>query len=511
MKVYGWTKFGGRTALLTGVAAVALSVSIFSNEAISLLSSANAEGRNLSLSIQDAATAQPSFADMVERVQPAVVSIRVQVPSPVANWSRQQDFNSDNVMPELPNGHPLKRFFEDFGSLRPDGQRPRQGSKRTGQGSGFIISADGYVVTNNHVVDTAQMVEIILSDGREFQGKVVGRDDKTDLALVRIEAPGEEFSYVEFASGETTRVGDWVVAVGNPYGLGGTVTAGIVSARGREIGSSIYDDFLQIDAPINRGNSGGPTFNMGGEVVGVNTAIFSPSGGSVGIGFAIPASTAKRIIDDLKDDGSVVRGWLGVQIQELDDSIADSLGLKSAEGALVTLAQPDSPAVKAGLRAGDTIQAVDGEPIDNPRDLARTIGDLPPGKSVTLDLWRGGKKLEVAVKLGALKQNATEASHFDEKIEAPAAFDLSQLGLQLTNEPQADGVTVLKVDPGSAALDAGLNSGHKLLEVDGEPVQSANEVALAIKAAVDEGKSATLLRIETNRGVRYVAIALNQS
>src|SRR5436309_11837093 len=319
------------------------------------------------------------FADIVEKVKPSVISVRVKVDG----GARTMSFDGDSPFPP---GSPMERFFKRFGM--PDGQGNGQGMPDNprgqrggrnftmGQGSGFFISADGYAVTNNHVVDKAESVEVTTDDGKTYTAKVIGTDPKTDIALIKVEG-GSNFPFVPLAE-KSPRVGDWVLAVGNPFGLGGTVTAGIVSARGRDIGAGPYDDFIQIDAPVNKGNSGGPTFDVDGNVIGVNTAIYSPSGGSVGIAFAIPAETVKSVVTQLKDKGSVTRGWIGVQIQPVNADIADSLGLKTAEGALVAEPQSDGPAAKAGIQSGDVITAVNGQPVKDARDLARKIGGLPP-------------------------------------------------------------------------------------------------------------------------------------
>src|ERR1700723_80468 len=351
--------------------------------------------------------AQPvGFADIVERVKPSVISVKVNINEKVA---KDDGANKDDDSPFQP-GSPMERFFRRFGG--PDGLPPGlRGGPRghgavTGQGSGFFISADGYAVTNNHVVDGADKVEVTTDDGKTYTAKVIGTDARTDLALIKVEG-GSDFPYATLSEGKA-RIGDWVVAVGNPFGLGGTVTAGIVSARGRDIGSGPYDDFIQIDAPVNKGNSGGPSFNMQGEVVGVNTAIYSPSGGSVGIAFSIPASTVKSVIAQLKEKGSVSRGWIGVQIQPVTQDIADSLGLKKAEGALVADPQKDGPAAKAGVEAGDVITAVNGQTIKDARELARVIGDIAPGTTAKLDVLHQGKTKVVNLTLGLLP-NAKEA------------------------------------------------------------------------------------------------------
>src|SRR3984957_19680065 len=322
-----------------------------------------------------------SFADVVDRVKPAVVSVKVKLSD--ADQVDDDDSNGIPGMPDIPKNSPFYRFFRHFGTPDSDGadrsdRAPRRHFAQA-QGSGFFISGDGYIVTNNHVVDHASEVTVTTAEGKSMSAKVIGVDSKTDLALLKAE--GSNFPYVTFAA-HTPRVGDWVIAVGNPFGLGGTVTAGIVSARGRDIGSGPYDDFLQIDAPVNRGNSGGPTFNSEGQVVGVNTAIFSPSGGSVGIGFAIPAETVKAVVAQLKDKGKVTRGWIGVQIQDITRDIAQELGLPGARGTLVAEPEANGPAAKAGIEAGDVITAIDGKGVGDSREAARTISNLPPGSAV---------------------------------------------------------------------------------------------------------------------------------
>src|SRR6476659_4933996 len=330
----------------------------------------------------DSAQRSAGFADVVEKVKPAVISVRVKVDE--SETTGMGEGSDNNAMPQMPGG--LDKFFEQFGrpGMRQGMPQGMPHNKRavTGEGSGFFISADGYAVTNNHVVDHAKTVQVTTDDGAVYKAKVVGTDSKTDLALIKVESD-KSFPFVKFADRDP-RVGDWVVAVGNPFGLGGTVTAGIVSARGRDIGSGPYDDYIQIDAPINKGNSGGPAFNMDGNVIGVNTSIFSPSGGSVGIAFAIPAATVKSVIAQLKDKGSVTRGWIGVQIQPVTAEIAETLNLRTPQGALVAEPQADGPAAKAGIQAGDVITAVDGNPVKDARDLARQIGRMAPGSTAKL-------------------------------------------------------------------------------------------------------------------------------
>jgi len=341
----------------------------------------------------------PGFSDLVAAVKPAVVSVRVR-----ADAGGHAMVSEDDANPF--EGTPFEKYFKNFRAPNDDGaQGGRQRHIIQGQGSGFFISPNGYIVTNNHVVANAVKVEVLTDAGATLEAKVVGTDAKSDLALIKVDGHAD-FPFVKLADA-SPKIGEWVVAMGNPFGLGGTVTAGIVSAQGRDIGSGSYDDYIQIDAPVNRGNSGGPTFNLKGEVIGVNTAIYSPSGGSVGIAFDIPATTVASVIPQLQKGGHVTRGWLGVQIQPVTEEVADSLGLKAAAGALVAEPQPGSPAAAAGLKPGDVITSVDGVEIKDPRDLARRIAALGPNKSVDLRLIRDGKEHSIHLKLGQLADAQT--------------------------------------------------------------------------------------------------------
>ncbi len=451
------------------------------------------------------APAQSGFADVVEKVSPAVVSVRVKGNlQPVSDDGDMQGFGFD----ELPENHPMKRFFREFGGPngrdRNEGPRAERRARPQSQGSGFFISEDGFVVTNNHVVDDGANFIVVLSDGTELDAKLIGKDKKTDLAVLKVE-PTRKFTYVAFAETKGARVGDWVVAVGNPFGLGGTVTAGIVSALGRDIGSGPYDDFMQIDAAVNRGNSGGPTFNLNGEVVGVNTAIFSPSGGNVGIAFAIPASTAKQVVGDLMKDGSIKRGWLGVQIQPVSEEIADSLSLKAAKGAMVNEVQADSPAKKAGIEVGDVVLSVGGNAVEDPKDLARKVAAILPGAATDVVVWRDGAEKTVSVTIEKLAETA--AATPDKPGANPVEpQDLTGFGLKVTPNENGVGVVVTDVDPDSAASDRGVSPGDIIAAVNDTDVKSVADIAKAVGAATTAGRKSVLLRIDGENGSRFVAL-----
>ncbi len=446
-----------------------------------------------------------SFADIVDRVRPAVVSVKVKL-SDVG----QSDEEDSQGLPDFAPNSPLYRFFHHFGLPDSgDGEGMPHRHLTAAQGSGFFISSDGYIVTNNHVVDHATEVTVTTADGKTLPAKVIGVDSKTDLALLK--AQGTDFPFVSFAS-KPPRVGDWVIAVGNPFGLGGTVTAGIVSARGRDIGSGPYDEFLQIDAPVNHGNSGGPTFNAQGEVVGVNTAIFSPSGGSVGIGFAIASDVVKNVVQQLKENGVVTRGWIGVQIQAVTADIADDLGLKSASGALVAQTTKNSPAEAAGIKSGDVITAVDGEAVADPHELARRIAALGPKKTATLAIIRNGSPMTIDVTLGTMpvdKEASAETGAGENGGADSGASALAKLGLSLRHSP--GGVVVTDVDPDSAAADRGLKQGDVIVEVAGKTVSRPSEVAQAIDAAKGDGKKSVLVRVKSADGERFVALPTRAS
>jgi serine protease Do len=443
------------------------------------------------------------FADVVEKVKPAVISVRVKL-------DEGPQTSSDEGLP-FPQGSPFDRFFRQFGAPNMPNM-PNGRHLVTGQGSGFFISADGYAVTNNHVVDKAKTVEVTTDDGKSYTAKVIGTDPKTDLALIKIDGRGD-FSYVKFADA-TPRVGDWVLAVGNPFGLGGTVTAGIVSARGRDIGAGPYDDFIQIDAPVNKGNSGGPSFDVNGNVIGVNTAIFSPSGGSIGIGFAIPSDTVKTVIAQLEKGGKVTRGWIGVQIQPVTPDIAESLGLKNAEGALVAEPQADSPAAKAGIQSGDVITAVDGQPVKNARALARKISSMAPGTSVKLGIGRNGGEKQLTLTLGELPNTRQARAQVAPDETSPG--NVGPLGLSLA--PAANvagagstGVVVTQVDPDGPAAERGFRTGDVILDVGGKTVATPSDVRKAMQEAHAQGKHTILMRVKSGDQTKFVALPVGNA
>lgn len=432
------------------------------------------------------------FADLVDRVMPSVISVEVKY----ANVAASQGEAS-------PRQQQFEEFFNQFPQFRNqlppgmDNQRPRGGEAL---GSGFVISADGYAVTNNHVVQDADEVTVRIQGHGEMKAEVIGTDPKTDLALIKIKSD-KPFQFVKFADKEP-RVGDWVMAVGNPFGLSSTVTTGIISARDRDIGSGPYDDFLQIDASINRGNSGGPAFNLNGEVIGVNTAIFSPSGGSVGIGFAIPASITQDVVDSLKSTGSVTRGWLGVQIQPVTAEIADSMGLAEAKGVIVSDVTEGSPALAAGFKPGDTILKADGQDISDARDLAKKVAHIAPGKSINVDIIRNGKAMTVAVKIGTMPNDPRMAGQQTPK---PDSSDLSSLGLKLGPAEDGAGVQIVGVEPNSTADAQGLKPGDIILEVAGTTVNGPSDVKQALKEA---GKSRVLMLVRSGGNQRFLALPL---
>jgi serine protease Do len=457
------------------------------------------------------------FADIVAKVKPAVISVRVKMSGSAEPVFSQDDGDDEEQQAPIQPGSPLNKFFQQFGDQfgqqfgRQFGPQAPRRHGVTAEGSGFFITADGYAVTNNHVVDHATSVQVTTDDGAVYPAKVVGTDPKTDLALIKVDGK-KDFAFVKFAE-HAPQIGDWVVAVGNPFGLGGTVTAGIVSARGRDIGANSYGDYLQIDAPINKGNSGGPAFDVNGNVIGVNTAIFSPSGGSVGIGFDIPADTAKTVVAQLKESGHVTRGWLGVQIQPVTAEIADSLGLKKAAGALVAEPQSGSPAAKAGIKSGDVITAVNGTLVKDARELARTIGMMAPDSSVKLDIVRNGEPRSITVTLAQVP-NEQRASAEDNNAQPTSG--VPQLGLQVAPASEVSGageqgVVVTAVEPDGPAANQGLQTGNVILEMGGKPVGNASDMRKALSEAKSQDKHQILMRVKMGDAIRFVALPLGNA
>jgi serine protease Do len=481
-----------------------------------------------------AAIAWPAFSSPAAARGPeGIADVAEQVIDAVVNVSTKQsvDLRSGGAMPQLPPGSPFEEFFEEFfknrrGQPGQNGQNEQNNQTPTPRrvnslGSGFIVDAAGLVVTNNHVIADADEVNVILNDGTTLKAEVVGRDQRTDLALLRVK-PTKPLKAVKFGDSEKLRLGEWVIAIGNPFSLGGTVTAGIVSARNRDIQSGPYDNYIQTDAAINRGNSGGPLFNLNGEVIGVNTAIISPSGGSIGIGFAVPSKTALPVIDQLREFKEVRRGWLGVRIQQVSDEIAESLSVKPARGALVAGIDEKGPAKPAGIEPGDVIVKFDGKDVKEMRDLPRIVADTPVGKDVDVVVIRKGKEETKSVKLGRLEDEKKQATVTDKKDGTPEEKPVVKkaLGLDLANltddlrkkhniKDKVKGVVITGVDPNSPAAEKRLTPGMVIAEVQQQPVSSAAELQQRIEKLKKDGKKAAVLLVVSPDGdPSFVALSL---
>ncbi len=461
------------------------------------------------VSTSDSRAAAPdSFADLAEKLLPTVVNI---------STTTVVEGRDGPTMPQLPPGSPFEDFFREFFERNDGQQRPR---RATSLGSGFIISGDGYIVTNNHVIEGADEIAVILHDDTQLEAEIVGRDPKTDLAVLKV-ANGDDLPSVKFGNSDKSRVGDWIVAIGNPFGLGGTVTAGIISARGRDINSGPYDEYIQTDASINRGNSGGPMFNLDGDVIGINTAIYSPSGGSVGIGFAVPSNIAKNIIDQLIDIGEVKRGWLGVHIQDVTDEIAETLGMDDAMGALVANVMDGGPASESGIQPGDVILSFDGKPVEEMRRLPKIVADTPVGKSVNVEIWRDGKTVTSQIKVGELNDDVV-ASTSDpadngdaketriEKLGFAVAALSDEVRAQFELDASAKGVIVIAVDDGGSAAEKGIRPGDIIVEVSQEEVREPGQILKRVEEAEKAGRKSVLLLVEGQSGLRFVALRIGQ-
>jgi serine protease Do len=468
--------------------------------------------------------APDSFADLAAKLLPSVVNIST-------TQTLKSDRGREHAGPEIPQfppGSPFEEFFKDFfdHGMPKSGRPEAQPRKATSLGSGFIIDPAGYVVTNNHVIADADEITVILHDDTNLKAELVGRDTKTDIALLKVKTD-KPLSAATFGDSDAARVGDWVLAIGNPFGLGGSVTAGILSARQRDINSGPYDDFLQTDASINRGNSGGPMFNMDGQVIGINTAIYSPSGGSIGIGFAIPSALAKAVVAELQGepDHNVHRGWLGVRIQAVTDEIAESLGLDKAKGALIASVSDNGPAQSAGIQAGDVVLSFDGREVSDMRRLPRLVAETPVGRSVPVTLWRKRKEHPVQVTVGRLEesdQQQASAQDTPKKTAKDEAGVVKTLGLTLSGitadlkekfslAGDSKGVVVVDVAKDSPGAAKGVRPGDLIMEAAQEEVKSPGEVSTKIDEAKKSGRKSILLLVERQGDLRFIALRLDQS
>jgi len=459
-----------------------------------------------------------SFADLVEKLSPAVVNISTaqKIKSAVSPFG--MPFQG---LPDTPEFEPFREFFDRFGQMQGGGQPTER--EVFSLGSGFIIDASGYVITNNHVIDDAEDINVTTVDNTKYKAKVIGRDKKTDLVLLKIEAK-KPLPFVLLGDSDTMRVGDWVIAIGNPYGLGGSVTQGIISARARSINAGPFDDFLQTDAPINRGNSGGPLFNLKGEVIGINTAIFSPNGGSVGIGFAIPIALAKPVIEQLKQFGRTHRGWLGVKIQEVSEDIAESVGLTKSMGAMILEISKGGPAEKAGLQAGDIITSFDGKEISEMRHLPRIVAETKIGKTVNVTYWRKGTSKTTSIQVGeqdeasleAENQPATAKKQKSDTASADTVIGMALAPLtpalrqRLNLDDKTNGLVVVDVLPSSAAAMRGVRKGDVILDVNGEPAKTVTDVKASIDAARKQGRKFALVHVRRGNQEAFTPLSVEE-
>ena len=457
--------------------------------------------------VGESRAAPESFADLAERLSPAVVNI-----STSQTVTRPQN---RGPRPQLPEGSPFEDLFRDFF----DGQNQQGPRTVSSLGSGFVIDPEGYVVTNNHVIEEADEILVNFTDGSSLPAELIGTDPKTDIAVLKV-TPAEPLPFVPFGDSDGMRVGDWVLAIGNPFGLGGSVSAGIISARNRDINSGPYDDFIQTDAAINRGNSGGPLFNMDGEVIGVNTAIISPSGGSIGIGFSVPSQLVKTVVAQLREYGRTRRGWLGVRIQTVTEELAEGLGLDTPAGALVSEVTSGGPAADAGVEAGDVILKFDGRDVEEMRDLPRMVAETDVGKDVRVVVWRKGKTQTLKVVLGLLDEGEDAPAASVDTPEAPAATE-SALGMKLqpltdamrgeyTIAEDAKGVVVTEVDANSPAAAKGIRPGDVIVEVAQEAVATPADVRGAVAQAREEGRKSVLMLVQTGADLRFVALKVEK-
>jgi serine protease Do len=494
----------GSTALLPTLSKISIAVALAGALAFTGPAPlAMAKSKTIPYASPLASGAPVSFADLIEEISPSVVSISVETREDAPSVKLPEGFD------QLP-----EQFREFFRRQQPGSRGPSRPREGRALGSGFLISKEGHVVTNNHVVEHATKITVTMQDGREFKAELIGKDKLTDLAVLKIE-DDKDFPHVSFAENVKLRVGDWVVAVGNPFGLGGTATAGIVSATGREIGSSTYNDFIQVDASINRGNSGGPTFDLYGNVVGVNSQILSPTGGNIGIGFAIPARIAAKVTRELIDKGKITRGYLGVNIQSIDQDIADSEGLKSRDGALVARVVEDSPAEKAGFKTGDIVLRLDGKPIKDSRDLTQKVGELFVGHKAKFVILRNGKRKNLTVNIGKRPDNLGNEGSSD--VEKP---DANEFGMMLGSLSPEDhdrldlegdrGILVERVDTSGSAYKKGIRAGNALLAAGSTDLHSPKDFDRAIENARKAGKKAIRILVQNRNGQLFTALRLDE-